>query len=913
VAGQILGPAGKYTVKLRGKDLAEQTTVDVAENTLTRFEIKKQLPRPDDIALIAEVLAPDGKPILTRTIPFVYVGSSQVELINYPGWGKLDVAVTPVDPALTGMTARVAVVLGTNSVATQTIAKFDEPIKQARFDTQPLTTGTYEVVTTLLKNGETVGEDRQPFEKKPLPEWYHSRAGMIDRPPVPWTDVKVRSSTIQLLIKEITFKKTLFPAEIVSNGQSLLSGPMRLRVKRGGIEKIITTGAFKFTEKTRRRATWVATAKEGDLTITVNGWTEFDGFTWCDVTLQGGKVEHVSFEVPLRKESATLKHVLGKGLLGDKQISAPFIGWLGNEKAGIQIGSEHEYSWVKNYTATGSEPCTITPTNAEVIASIPFIQKETTLDKPRTVNFNWAIAPMKPVRKDRRLFDRYSARYWYNDTNHIFTTYGYVDWSMPTPNYPKPTAKTPEELAQFKKGITESYERSRRQHEVVCWYAYGPFTWIGSPEYAAWWREWRDTTTALVPPDPNNSSWGPACYNSSFSDMFVWMLDKYVKEYPCRGLYFDCAPVSYCANEAHGCGFVNEQGQRLPVSQLLAMRRHFERIYNVIKAADPEFGWVRMHDWGPTLATAAFCDENWVGEGDIGPINATPEKNYYHVMDLTRARVDYNPEHYGHLTLWLGELAVGAGTDPKLRSEWFGREVEPGKDGKPGKYILPRWKDYEHECGLSFVTDSHGIGGNEMPLPAMRLAKLQDQLDWGPDVRFIGYWELGGHPSPYPLPQGERRARRAESVSSPLGGEDKGEGYRSHRGDALLEVEGGVPEKIVCSIYYRPPGNRHSAFGNRHSFLLLVPMNNSDADVTLTLRPNFKKLGFGSVQTGQFVDAYRAIAIDYQRNPTPPDIGGPGIIHVDATHESFELKDGAVTVPVEKRNFRALLLEPVTP
>ena len=53
---------------------------------------------------------------------------------------------------------------------------------------------------------------------------------------------------------------------------------MRLRVKRGGVEKIITAGSFEWTEKTRRKASWRAIAKDGDLTITVNGWTEFDGF-----------------------------------------------------------------------------------------------------------------------------------------------------------------------------------------------------------------------------------------------------------------------------------------------------------------------------------------------------------------------------------------------------------------------------------------------------------------------------------------------------------------------------------------------------------------------------------------------------------------------------------------------------------
>src|ERR1043166_7564869 len=141
-----------------------------------------------------------------------------------------------------------------------------------------------------------------------------------------------------------------------------MSGPMRLRVKRGSVEKVIATGNFEWTEKTRRKASWRAVAQDGDLTITVNGWTEFDGFTWCDVTLQGGKVDHVSFEIPLRREAATLKHVLGQGLLGDKPLSAPFIGWIGNEKAGLQPGWEHEYNWVKN-----GELCTITPSATNVI------------------------------------------------------------------------------------------------------------------------------------------------------------------------------------------------------------------------------------------------------------------------------------------------------------------------------------------------------------------------------------------------------------------------------------------------------------------------------------------------------------------------------------------------------------------
>ncbi|MDD5705106.1 MAG: DUF6067 family protein [Kiritimatiellae bacterium] len=886
--GRIVGPAGAYTVKLRGQGLGQAFTNDIAVTSgggIAPFALDLGLARPGDMAVVVEVLAPDGALILARTIPFVYVATSLVELIKYPGWGKLDVQVTPVDPVYTNLSATVRMLdAGGVAVASRDIAAFANPIQTVRFDTQDLATGRYAVVTVIMRNGGAIGEDRQTFEKKTLPEWYGNQAGIIDGPPVPWTDVRVRGrcrvsglgwrreTVIECLLKEIVFQNTLFPKAIRSNGQQLLAGPMRLRVKRGGREKTIAAGDFRITETTRRRASWESVAKDGDLTITVRGWTEFDGFTSAGITLAGGEVERLAMEIPWRRECATLKQVNGKGALGDRPIASPWIGWIGNEKAGLQVGWEHDYTWVRN----GESPM-IVPTNAEVVAVIPFIQKPTTFDRPRTVVVSWAISPTKPVRKDWRMFDRYLYRTWTGlnalgpvapltsddqsrAMKYLYSNYGYIDWCMPTPNYPKTTARGEAGLAQFKKWLDDSYRGGRERNEITSWYAYGPFTWVGSPEYAEWWREWRDSESARVPPDPNSSAWGPACYNSSAAEMFLWMLEKYVKEFPCRGLYFDCMGQSACANEAHGCGYVDENGVRRPLFPGRAMRQFYERVYNIIKTADPEYGWIRHHDWGPSLATAAFCDENWMGEGLIGPIRATPEKNYYRVVDLPMARVDFRAEHYGHLTAWLGELGCSA--------EWVGVEVEPGVDGKPGKWVLPRWKDYEHEIGISFVNDTFTIGGNESPLPSFRLAILQDQLQWAPDVRFIGYWEL----------------------------------------DDRLAVGGGVPETIVCSIYCRPPG------GKGKPFLLLVPMNNSDADVTLKLRPDLRKLGFRPRPPARFKDAYRAIPIHHLCIPDANNKARTqGYIDVPATDEVFEMENGELTVPVEKRNFRALLLGTVEP
>jgi len=44
-----------------------------------------------------------------------------------------------------------------------------------------------------------------------------------------------------------------------------------------------------------------------------------------------------------------------------------------------------------------------------------------------------------------------------------------------------------------------------------------------------------------------------------------------------------------------------------------------------------------MHDWGPSLAIAAFCDENWSAKVHR-PICGSPGKNYHQVVDLPMAR-----------------------------------------------------------------------------------------------------------------------------------------------------------------------------------------------------------------------------------------------------------------------------------
>ena len=370
--------------------------------------------------------------------------------------------------------------------------------------------------------------------------------------------------------------------------------------------------------------------------------------------------------------------------------------------------------------------------------------------------------------------------------------------------------------------------------QIIAWYAFGPFQWAGSPEYAEWWREWRESYASICEPDALGGA-ASACYNSSAGDLQAWLLERYVKHYPQRGIYFDCMGHQACANEAHGCGYVDDNGRRQPGGIFMAMRRHYERFYNIFKAVDPKYGWVRFDGWGPLgMFHGAFCDDNWIGEGFIGPLGTDPLHNYYNIVSLPQVRANFVNEAWGHLNSWLTEMGTGPGenTTPAGQAhhdEWYGRMISPPTNGRHGVWTLPRWADYEHVAGLGMAHDIWQIGGNDRPIPWYWCVQLQRLMHWDDQVKFLGYWDNA----------------------------------------KALKVDGGVPEKVVCSLYYRPAKSGKPAIGpvsmsdqegtfristnamkwlaqageRTDGWVMLAPMNNTDQDVTLTLKPDLAALG----------------------------------------------------------------------
>ncbi|MCC6581099.1 MAG: hypothetical protein IT440_11725 [Phycisphaeraceae bacterium] len=651
IVGRVAGPDGDYALEVRGGELKIEQVIHCREG-VAEFVVEHTLTEAQDTALVATVRDPASQLLLARTMPFVFIKPAQMELASYPGWGKLDVRFAPATADLAGLSASIELHHNGKAIQQQIIASFTGAMAEVRFDLQSVPEGECEVIAQLRQGDRVISEMKQSYTKEPMPPWYGSKAGVIDTPPVPWTEPRLEGGTVRLLGKEITFKDTLLPAQVVTGGKEMLAEPMRFVATRGHETFDIVTGICEISQPTPREVHWRGAGSQHDVTVEVSGRLEFDGFIWMKITVAGQPVDSLALHIPMRRDAATMSTMQPK--MGDQPVRTPwFSHWVGNMHGGISWWWEHQYTW------TGDRIVTLTPSAKQTVVRIPFFGATTDFPSPRTVELGLAITPSRPVRDDWRLLQLAGG-----------AEYGNLDYTFATPNYAKPRyddEKTYEPLRQ------DILQRQRVHRPQSGWYAFGPFMWVGAPEYRNWWREWRCSDTVLSLPDPASQAWGSACHNSSASNLQISLLDAYMAHYPQRGLYFDCMINLACANEAHGCGWIAPDGRRLPSIPLLATRRHYERLYNLVKQHDPVLGWVRHHDWGPSPMIAAFCDDNWIGEGYISAVKASPTSSYFESMDLPRVRLQFGKNHWGHLTAWLTELGTAVDNTPEDRARVYGK------------------------------------------------------------------------------------------------------------------------------------------------------------------------------------------------------------------------------------------------
>ena len=124
------------------------------------------------------------------------------------------------------------------------------------------------------------------------------------------------------------------------------------------------------------------------------------------------------------------------------------------------------------------------------------------------------------------------------------------------------------------------------------------------------------TTPWMLPNAPEgyhflNCCLGARSYSDYFAAFTAWVMD----EFGFDGFYSDgLTQVSPCQNEAHGCGYRDENGNLHSTWPIFAVRDTLKRMYRLVKEKKPD-GWVVNHaSFNLLVPTLSFSDIVYTGE-----------------------------------------------------------------------------------------------------------------------------------------------------------------------------------------------------------------------------------------------------------------------------------------------------------
>ncbi|HID08392.1 MAG TPA: hypothetical protein EYP10_14740 [Armatimonadetes bacterium] len=745
-------------------------------------------------------------------IPFCRARALNVEAHHFPTKGKLQVALNATgagvspDERLSVMLAlmREGDVLNERNVEGVTTAT-----QLVSMDVRRLPAGKYRLRVTLCANGRTVDEISLPFEKRPLPKWWGNKLGITDKVPPPWTPLRIvnvrqdgqdagRKSAFAVKCwgRVYTFAKSLFPAQIVTQGRELLAEPMRLRIKlKGGNEQIVQSGLVRIVEAKDYRVRLTARSEVDRITLTVRTLMEYDGFTWFDMSIEPRKpitIERLAFEIPYRATTATLFYsgsYTGKdtGAIKSEGYRGAFRNffWVGCEDGGIEWFCEARAGW--HITKRDRVLEIITPQLAKqeglhlnhlTLVRLNIIDAPKWLNGVLKLSFGIQATPVRPKPKGWRKW-----RFGDDHTGHPFVSLWHTGWSVHL-NYP--VAKP-----HVRKWLREQYAKGI----LPCLYVQITKTSPRTDEYRYFYEEWRPIPSQRVDWEKVASSeyWveAPVCVNSSFADFFIWHLARSIRRCDIRGLYFDCTGPILCANTSHGCGWIKENGYVHRTMAIRATRRFMQRIYVLMKEHNPN-SVIAIHMSGTVLMPRdAFCDVMIDGEQFASQLQLRRARgdgeNYYRLITLDKMRAQFMSHIWGPLTAFLPEFARALG------DRFWSDEPD----------VLTA---IEHLVGLFVLHDSQMWVAWSNPMPHWQVWRAQMRFGWDDEVEWIPYWRAQG----------------------------------------LVDLETGGVEPVVCSIF------------KRRDRVMFVVFNNSDRDCKLTIRWNAKALGLANKRFVRIEDFYRA-------------------------------------------------------
>ena len=543
-----------------------------------------------------------------------------------------------------------------------------------------------------------------------------------------------------------------FPESIRVAGREILAAPICLRAKYAGEEQPWDEPHIVKVSQSAQETLYTVQQSAGNAFLNARVKIEQDGLIWVDmmmvpfgrwITYRRGEdltvatLTSLKLEIPLKKEVAELYHywpilasgidqtaqINNSGALTEDGLNLPVkpVLWLGREEAGFAFYMENPKNTQpadKNKVYSVRTEGDIVYITIDLLDSMPRDWDKYKQDswytplEPVEFSFGMQATPVKPFVRNKD-FERVFHRNWadveaipadelpayarslkeYGVKWHTF----HEDWSM-IQNYGLAWDED-----HFKAVVNALHAEGIK---VMVYFGYECSTMVPT------WFEKKDNYLMKAPDGRIRGGWQRlphqrdymVCYAGDYSEIMLERVAFVMDEYGVDGIYTDSTYIPQdCANEAHGCGWRDENGELHTGWPVRKLREHVKKLHEVVHNHG---GIVEAHQ-------SSCCSP----------------------MLLSFADSYFDGEHIQHLFASQSGSFMNTGA---MRSEFTG--VNFGVNFQ----FLSITKTYLEGCGIMLLhngcTKVYGSNGMERVREASEIWNTLDSFG-ADDARFDGYWQ----------------------------------------------------------------------------------------------------------------------------------------------------------------------------
>ncbi|NOZ21616.1 MAG: hypothetical protein GXP25_11090 [Planctomycetes bacterium] len=372
--------------------------------------------QPGEYSLHIDVKDKSGAAIHRTKLPFTILSAISARMIQMQLSGRvaLELDARGAKLPVAQLKATADILAKGDRILVRRVTGFNRAARATVIlDVSHCAPGKHDILVRLWNDqSKEIGRTTVSFTRPETPKWRGSQAGVTEKVMPPWTPMQVHGGTVYCWGRRYKFNAEPWPAEITTQGQSILSGPIRLRGKIG--EKEITWRSDKIAVENTSdsRISMSSRLSSGDLILKGDTSIEYDGMIRMDMELipKGEQtIDELTMDIPLKKEWATLYHfwpgrwrsTYNSGAVPAEGMKIPFkpFVWVGKEEGGLAWFTESDEMWSHK---NREEAIEIIRDGETVVLRAHIIAEPITIDRTRHYTFGLQATPVKQIPQDWR-------------------------------------------------------------------------------------------------------------------------------------------------------------------------------------------------------------------------------------------------------------------------------------------------------------------------------------------------------------------------------------------------------------------------------------------------------------------------------------------------------------------------------